>query len=374
MAEPVRQNDLAAVRAEVARIAGRQALSGLRRAGPGARGISDLLHANRVQGLVPGAGVVCRADAFEGRARASYGFADRRVDGALSGRLGLGAGAVSASLYREVRDVGDVAVVSPLVNSLAAQEFGNDYGDYVRVSGGRLAWHGSFRTSVEWRLAAARERIASLTVHAAPASGTYRPNAALGGTGVDIVTLTVRRPSGGFAVRRDRFFDLSLEAGRLDGGGTYLRLAGAAHLLVPLGDTRLLARVQGGVASAELAPHRAFVLGGRGTLLGDDFREWGGRAAALTHLEWRVPAPFPSLPLGTYARMPGTITLAPYVAAGWTDQPVTGTPWRATPGVRVTAGLAFEWLGVFRIEAGYGVQSRRAHVAFDVTRDFWSIL
>src|SRR5256885_6257630 len=68
------------------------------------------------------------------------------------------------------------------------------------------------------------------------------------------------------------------------------------------------------------------------------------------------------------------LTLAPYVAAGWVDRPVADTPWRATPGARVTLGLGIEWLGVFRIEAGVGAQSRRAGFAFDVTRDFWGIL
>jgi len=50
------------------------------------------------------------------------------------------------------------------------------------------------------------------------------------------------------------------------------------------------------------------------------------------------------------------------------------TPWRVTPGTRATVGLAAEWLGVFRVEAGYGLQSHNAHVAFDVARDFWDIL
>ena len=373
VAEPVRQNDLAAVRAEVARIAGRRVLSGVRRGGLGVRGLSDLLHANRVQGLVPGAGAVYRAGAIEGRVRVGYGFADRRVDAALSGRVAQGAGTFSASVYREVRDVGDVLIVSPMINSLGSQEFGDDYGDYVRISGGRIAWRRPAGASVEWQLGAARENVTSPPVRAAPATGRFRPNPELGGYGVDAVTLGVRRPSEGFAVRRDRYFDVSLEAGRVDGGATYLRLAGAAHVLVPLRRTRVLARVQGGLGSADLPAHRAFVLGGRGTLLGDEFRAWGGHAIALAHLEWRVPAPFPSLALGP-ARTPGTIMLAPYIAAGWTERPVAGAPWRATPGVRVTAGAGIEWLGVFRLEVGYGVQSRRAHVTFDVTRDFWSVL
>jgi hypothetical protein len=136
----------------------------------------------------------------------------------------------------------------------------------------------------------------------------------------------------------------------------------------------VLVRAQGGVASADLPAHRAFVLGGRATLLGDDFRAWGGRATGLVHVEWRVAAPFPSLALGAAARTPRTITLAPFVAAGWAARPIATTPWRATRGTRVTTGLAAEWLGVLRLEAGYGLQSRRGHLAFDVTRDFWSIL
>jgi hypothetical protein len=374
VAEPVRRNDLAAVRAEVAGIAGRRALSGWRRGGLAIRGLSDLLLANRVQGVVPGLGVVWRSGGVEARARGSYGFADRRADGALAGRVALGGVLLSASAYREVRDVSEVPIVAPVVNSLGAQEFGDDYGDYVRVTGARLGIEGPLGSRARWRLAMAREDIASLPVRAAPATGSYRPNPALGGPALDVVTLGISRPGEGFAVRRDRAYDIAFEAGRRNGGTTYLRMAGTAQVLVPLGRTRLLARTQGGVASADLPAHRAFVLGGRGTLLGDDFRAWGGRAAALLHVEWRVLAPFPSLSLGPAARTPASITLAPYVAAGWSDRPVPATPWRATPGVRVTTGLGLEWLGVFRLEAGYGLQSRRGRLAFDITRDFWRIL
>jgi hypothetical protein len=317
---------------------------------------------------------VWRAGGFEARARGSYGFADRRGDGALTGRLAIGRLALGAGVYREVRDVADAPIVAPVVNSLGAQEFGDDYGDYVRVTGGRLMLQGPAGSRATWRIALAREGVASLSVRAAPATGAYRPNAPLGGSSLDLVTLGLSRLGEGFAVRRDRAYDVTLEAGRVDGGATYLRLAASGHVLIPLGATRLLARAQGGIASADLPAHRAFVLGGRATLLGDDFRAWGGRAAGLLHLEWRVRAPFPSLSLGPAARTPNTFTLAPYVAAGWTDRPVAGTPWRATPAMRVTTGLGLEWLGVFRFEAGYGVQSRRAHLAFDVTRDFWRIL
>jgi hemolysin activation/secretion protein len=185
--------------------------------------------------------------------------------------------------------------------------------------------------------------------------------------------LAVRRTSEGFAVRRDVSGDVSVEGGRRDGGAAYLRLAAAGQVLLPVGETRLLFRAQGGFAGSDLPPHRAFVLGGRGTLLGDPFRSWGGARMLLGHVEWRVPVAVAALRFAG-ARVPATITLAPFAAAGWTGGPVAGTPWPATPDLRITVGAALEWLGAFRLDAGYGVQSRRVHLAFDVTRDLWGIL
>jgi hypothetical protein len=376
VAEPVRQNDLERVRAEVEQIAGRRILTGLKGRRLGVRGVSDLLHANRVEGLAVGAGVVLRGggERRELRARGSYGFADHRAKGALSAVDRRGRSALEVSGYRDVRDVGDAAVIAPLFNSFSAQEFGRDYGDYYLADGARLTYRRGVGVRSEWRASVGRESIGSLAVAAAPANGSFRPNPPLGGSGVDLVQVALERKSEGFAVRRDLHVETMLEGGRTDGGATYLRLSGAGHMLVPAGATRLLLRAQGGVASADLPAHRAFVLGGRGTLLGEEFRRWGGRRMAVLHLEWRAPVPFLSLGVGPYARTPRTLTVAPYVALGWAARPVAGTPWAATPGTRITLGLAFEWLGVFRWEAGYGTAAHRVGLAFDVARDFWGIL
>jgi len=377
IAEPVRQGDLEAVRSEVSRIAGRRALSGLRAQRLGVRGFSDVLRANRVQGLAAGAGVVWRVpgDQVEARLHGAYGFADRRVTGGLALAVG-GRTAMELAGYRQVRDVADVAVIAPLLNSIASQEFADDYGDYYLATGVRATLHGGLGTRGEWRATSTWERVASLPVRARPATGTFRPNPAVQDGDFGVASITLRRRSEGFAVRRDLAAEVSFETGRRDGGSQYVRVAAAGHLLVPAGGSRVLVRLQGGVADDGLPPHRAFVLGGRGTLLGDDFREWGGRRAALVHVEIRAPVPFVRMAAGPYARTPGTITLAPYAAAGWIDQPIAGTPWQATPGSgpRVTLGLGLEWLGVFRLDVGYGVQRHRANVAFDVTRDFWDIL
>ena len=367
IAEPVRQNDLQRVRAEVSRIAGRRALTGLKRQRLGARSLSELVHVNRVEGLAAGAGFVWRTpdDGFEVRGLGSYGFADRAGKGivAITSMDGW-----ELAGYRQVRDIGDVPVIAPLLNSVASQEFGDDYGDYYRATGVRVGMRRAIGARGDLHVAVAHERIASLAVRAAPATGQYRLNPQVDDGHNTVGTLTVRRRSEGFAVRRDVAGETTLEV-----GNHYARVSGAVHVLVPVGSSRILTRVQFGVASAGLVPHRAFVLGGRGTLLGDGFRDWGGRRAALLHIEWRTPVPFVRLSAGP-ARTPTTITLAPYAALGWAAEPIPGSPWRATPGTRATLGLGAEWLGLLRVEAGYGVQSRRLHVAFDVTRDFWDIL
>src|SRR6266849_1000379 len=376
IAEPVRQNDLERVRAEVEQIAGRRALTGLKGRRLGVRGVSDLLHANRVEGLAAGGGVVVRGggERRELRGRASYGFADRRAKGTLSAVERWGSSALEVSGYREVRDIGDLAVIAPLLNSLSSQEFGDDYGDYYLAEGGRITYRHGIGVRSEWRATAGRESIGSLAVTAAPANGSFRPNPGLGGVSVDVVQLALERRSEGFAVQRDLGFEAVLEGGRVDGGDGYVRLASTGHVLLPAGATRVLVRAAGGIASAALPAHRAFVLGGRGTLLGDPFRRWGGARLALLHLEWRVPVPFVSIGVGPYARTPRTLTVAPYVALGSAGRPVAGTPWAATPGLRTTLGLAVEWLGVVRCEVGLGTATHQVGLACDVARDFWAIL
>src|SRR5438105_2405602 len=376
VAEPVRQNDLERVRAEVEQIAGRRALTGLKAHRLGVRGLSDLVRANRVEGLTLGAGLVWRGggERRELRLTGSYGFSDRRPKGSVTATDREGRRALEATVFREVRDVGDERVIAPLLNSFSSQEFAADYGDYYRADGARLTYRHGSGVRGEWSAALGREWIRSLAVTAQPASGGFRPNPALGDVGLALVQLALRRRSEGFAVRRDVHYELVAEAGRTDARTGYLRLSGTGHLLLPAGATRLLVRAHGGAATRDLPAHRSFVLGGRGTLLGDDFRRWGGGRMALAHVEWRIPLPFPSLGLGPYARTPHQLTVAPYVAAGWADRRVPGAPWAATPGTRVTFGAGLEWLGVFRFEAGVGAQTHRAGFAFDVTRDFWGIL
>src|SRR5262245_12711784 len=186
LAGPVRQDDLAQVRADVARIAGRHALSAWQHGGVRIRRAGGLVHASGGQGVVRGAVVVWRSagmGAIELRARASYGFADRRMDGGLSAQVAFAPGAptLSVNLSRDVLDIADEPVMAPLLNSISAQEFGDDYGDYYRVTTGRIALEFPLSGGISGGLSVARQDVASLSVRASPAMGSYRVNPPLGG-------------------------------------------------------------------------------------------------------------------------------------------------------------------------------------------------
>src|SRR5207245_8893911 len=130
-----------------------------------------------------------------------YGFADHRGKGARGAVDRRGRSALEVSVYREVRDVGDAAVIAPLLNSFSSQEFGHDYGDYYLADGGRITYRHGLGVRSEWRATAGREAIGSLAVVAAPANGTFRPNVPLGGRGAGLGPLAAGRPCRGFGAR-----------------------------------------------------------------------------------------------------------------------------------------------------------------------------
>ena len=374
VAAPINAQDMEALRVQVERIAGSRALGGLPSSRLATGSLSDLARVNRVQGLTLGfGGVIGIGGRVSVRPQLGYGTSDHRVTGGLVLLAGTGATQVSLGAERRIRDFADLQVISPTVNSLLSQEAGDDYGDYVLLNaataGARHRLDG--RTSVELQLALEESR--SVGVSSSPANGTYRPNPSLGAGTFRIARATLERASGGMAVERDFQGRLGLEAG--EGDGEYLRAAADARWLTGAGPGRLLTRIHAGAGTARLPAYRSFVLGGRGTLLGEPFRAYGGRTMLLGHAEWRLEVPVPALPLGSFASTGRHLTLAPFLAAGWADRPLPGLPWTETGGIRPVAGLAAEWLmGLLRFEVGVGLRSGDIGFSVDVNRDWWGIL
>ena len=260
------------------------------------------------------------------------------------------------------------------MNSLSAQETGADFGDYFLATGGKgsatLALSG--RTSLA--LDAGWERIGSLMTHAGWARGSFsRPNPSVGAGDWSQVRLSLRRLAPSFTTVRNLSGRLEVEGG--SGPDRYLRSYGEFRWQVPAGSGWLVVRASGGVATHDLPAYRAFVLGGRGTLLGESFRAYAGRAAAWGSLDLRLPVAVPELPLGSFAGTGRTLTVIPFVAAGWVGEPVIPSLGMPSPGVRPVVGLGLEWFhDLVRIDAGYGLRTGRFGVAVDVSRDFWGIL
>jgi hypothetical protein len=375
VASPVNKQDMDALRVEVERIAGARGLSGLPSRRLAAGSVSDLVHVNRVQGLTLGFGAVARLGGSRVQLRPSvaYGTSDHRLTGELRVSAGLGGTELRLSAARRVTDFSDLAVVSPVVNSLAAQEGGTDYGDYVLLhsvlAGARHRLSG--RTTLA--VSAGVEESRSVDVRATPATGSYRPNPALGSGTYRVARIELERASGGIAVRQDLQGRLALEGG--DGPTDYARATAEGRWLTILGGHQLIARAYLGAGTGTLPPHRSFAIGGRGTLVGEPFRAYGGREVALAQVEWRFELPVPALSLGSFASTGRTMTVAPFLAAGAAGRPIAGLPWGGSDGVRPVAGLALEWfMRLIRVEAGVGLRDGGFGVTVDVNRDWWGLL
>ncbi|HMU60246.1 MAG TPA: hypothetical protein PKA66_00575 [Gemmatimonadales bacterium] len=375
VAEPVTRQEMMALRRQVEDIAGDRALSGLHGTRIASNSVSELAHVNRVQGLTLGFGLTFQAAERRVALRpyAAYGTSDGRLFGRLVVDLGLGTNTLSLGAGRRVQDVSDFLITAPVVNSLTSQEAGQDYGDYALVDWARLNLRRPVADRTTVALSVGVEESHDMGVAATPARGTYRPNPALAAGSYSQATLRLTRAAAGMEAPHDLSGELAFEGGT--GPSDYLRASAAVRWQAPLGRGVLRVLGYGGVGGDGMPAYRSFVMGGRGSLVGYPFRAFGGRSLALAHAEWRFHVPAPAIPLGSFASTGRTFVVAPFVGAGWSERAVAGTPWAASDGLRSTAGLATEWfMGLVRLEGGYGLRDGLFEVTLDITREWWNIL
>jgi hypothetical protein len=377
VAAPLNAQDMDALRTEVERIAGTRALGGLASRRLATRSLSDVIKFNRVQGLTLGFGATLGSNTsrIQVRPYAAFGTSDDRLLGSLAVTLQAGSARLGAEGFRRIRDVSDLPVITPVFNSIAAQEFGRDYGDYALLEGGNLSArfvNGRNAATLEFFY----ERPQSIDVAATPARGSFRANPPLGGSRVDDyggVRMTIERASGGIAVTRDLQGSISLESGL--NSSSYTRASAQGRWLTHFWGQEVVSRAYLAWGTTHLPMYRSFVMGGRGTLLGEPFRAYGGRSLVLVQTELRFEAPFPAIPLGSFASTGRTIIVAPFLAAGWSERPYASLPWRESDGVRPVAGIALEWfMRLIRVEAGVGLRTGDVGVSIEIHRDWWSIL
>jgi hypothetical protein len=375
VAQPVNRQDMESLRAEVERIAGARTLAGLPSQRLATGSLSDIAHVNRVQGLALGIGGTfgLSGGRVQLRPAVGYGTSDHRWLGSLSAGGNLGGTRLEVSGSRRISDFSDLPVIAPLLNSFTSQEAGQDYGDYVLLTAADLTLTRRLGGRISLRGTVEAEESQSVTVQASPANGVYRPNPALGSGSYGIVRLELEQASGGIALGHDLQGRVSLELG--EGPDNYVRGAARGVWTARFGRSELQSELYLAAGSNGLPAHRSFVLGGRGTLVGEPFRAYGGREMALGRLEWRFEVPVPALSLGSYASTGQHMVVAPFVAAGYAGRPYQALPWTDTDGIRPVAGIAVEWLmRIIRLEAGVGLRDGRVGVTIDVNRDWWGLL
>jgi hypothetical protein len=375
--------DVRRVQEEARALVRQQALSRARGATLSARRLSDLVRVNRVEGLAIGAGTVRRlGSGVRAEIGARWGFADDEAKGraavAWERADGRGGGLFAERAYREA---GQVAEVSLLRNSIAAQEMGSDYTDPFDVrAGGAWLSFGELR-GARLRLEGALERHDRLSVNAVPSFGAYERAIPAWSLDVRRLSLAIRRPLRpgplGFIWRGDG------EIGAVWYDGRDTVLAGGARNLVaafavieaerPIGTGSLMLRMVGGGVDAEggAPPQTLRYLGGPITAPGYDFHSLHGTGSFAQRIEWHLPVPAPAIPLGRFGSTPASAIVAPFVNLAWVGGAPAGEPSGWYPSVGIGTLVFFDLL---RLDVARGTRDGRWSFSLDLTRDFWPIL
>ncbi|MDH5804507.1 MAG: hypothetical protein OEZ54_04925, partial [Gemmatimonadota bacterium] len=362
------------VRMEIGRAGVQANLSGLAPTRIGIGGISDLVHVNRVEGLALGAGGVFRPlDDFSATGWLGYGLSDRRWKWLLELEAEIPMGRLAVLAERRIRDIADVPTASGALNSIGAQEFGFDFGDYYLREAVLLklsnAGYGRF-----WEVWLGRINAASVETSTESMRGVNRLNPLLG-TGSSFWTVGLnfskewRVGIGGILA-----IDLRAEAAS-DTMDLYRRGELTVHLQAPVGGTALVVDAVGGAGSEGMPAFRSFVLGGRGTLPGEEYRGFGGRAIAWSRLGWRFPVPFPSIGMGSFVSTGNRIQVTPYVSVGHSWFDVGGQPWVPSPGARWGSGIRVELLQrLVWFDLGVSWVTKEWALSADLNPVLWPIL
>jgi hypothetical protein len=376
VATPVTGEDLGLVRREIERITDQRVTAGAPPVRLGITGASDVIRVNRVQGLALGAGLSLHpTEGTTIRPRVAYGTASRKLTMDFRVDVESRGPTLSMAVGRSVRDIADRPVISGIVNSILAQEGGNDYGDYVLLDAAELGVSQRLSESARLLVAGGFESSTSLDAVARPRSGQkYRPNPALGVGRIAVSRVGLEYRAA--AADRSRGFVAEAHGEGGLGDRDYLRGDLFVQWRFPAGPGALDLKGMAGAGTADLPAYRTFALGGWGTLPGEPFRKWGGLRSGLATLEYRLSIPVPSLPLGDFVSTGRTAILAPFLSVGGAiGMPRDSLPWRPTPAPRTVAGLALELFHqLLRIDAGISLNTGNFGLMVDLSREWWGIL
>ena len=391
--------DVRRVQEEARALVRARALQRTRTVALSARGVSDFVRFDRVEGLALGGGLTQRLGAglsVAGRGR--YGVDDRagKWQARLEWQNGSG---TSVRLFgqRDFRELGEEPERSRALNSLAAQEFASDYTDPYEVESLGIAFEHAPVGEPLWRLEAAYETVRTLAANAAPVAGRFLGLVDVPGNRYARFSLRRERPTALWLLGTELRTAVELRMLRSEREPivclatgcfhpfTTLRGSFIADLERPVGRQRIvlhtIAGAVGGRDDDVIPAEELFYFGGPVTAPGYEFHQLVGRAGLSQRLEWRLPVPFVALPLGRFGKVPASATLAPYaqvVAIGGSQIIASrgGVPFSSSiPGGYPSVGVGLlTFFDLVRFDVSRGLRQGRWLFSFDVNPEFWSVL
>ncbi len=381
LAPPPQMDD---IRAEAARLMRQRFLSGLPRLRLHLRDASSVFRYGRAEGAFVGAGL-SYAVTQDWRAELAFGhaFAAERatVIGGVRGPLTAAWSLRVEGYGNRVRDIGPRPGAAGAMNTLHALFGGEDYVDPYRAHGGEgmVRWDMTSQRSLELSARVERHSSAARVADQSPVGGEpFRDVRPIDEGTLVSATLSLRRTAvlgAGFTWSAG----LSVEGGSLDPAADSLDRRG---FMRPIADAllrwedaalarRLTVDVAGGLAFGEPPAQRLFLLGGRNTIPGYEYRSFTGEAFFLAGAiaEQDIAGPWLRLRL-----------LAGAGATGWIDESATDAfgsfaPASDSDGLRgyggIGAGLFWNILRVDLVR-GFDGGDWKAYISVDPR--LWSIL
>ena len=346
---------LADIRREAASIAGREYLSGLGRYRLWAEDASSVVRGNRVEATVLGLGFAVRPWAdTRMTVGVGYGFGrNRPVATAALEWLGGDTSVELAVDWNALRDLGPVTAASGALNTLAWALTDRDFLDPYFATGARLK-----ATRTQGALLGGAS-VSAHRIRGGEASGGRPVRAVDEGTAVEFAAFAETASEG--------LVNGSARAtlGRMEGhsfvgldGSIALEREWLAH------GSAVGARLQSGWTSDGAPRHRRFLLGGRGTLPGYEFREFAGSGFTYARFESSTAVREPWLRLGLFGA----------VGATWLGDDVVPASWNAsaTGLARYSAGFTASALwDVLEFELGRGLNGGGWEFQLYVSKRFW---
>lgn len=373
--------ELGDIRREAAELVGRRLLSGL----PGTRidlsTATGTLRYNRAEGLVVAPGVrFSPAERLTLGVRGGYAFGAGQVfaeadlwRGTLPDRLGLGV------YVNQPRDVGVGPVISGAMNSVTALVAGYDFTDPYYATGAELradravgrGWNGGLRLRAEEHRSAELETDFSLL----GGGSHFRPVIAVDEGEFYGATLSLRRPVPA-EVARGFSLGVSVEAAAVAREGFYGHVRpriDAGWVMRGSGGSELSVQGSAGAAIGDVPRQQLYLLGGRGTVPGYDFRAYGGDRFAVAQATYAAELFRPFVRGRVFA------------AAGWAGQEGTLDPFQGGVlrppldlrtgemySVGAGVGLLFD---ILRIDVARGLgDGGRWEVIVEANPSFWDFL